>query len=440
VRDLELQEQQKLESAKQRSQRAPSSAVEKKRKTLGKLKTLREKRHKKAAEDSEEGSYDSDEDAYEDGEVLDVNGESDEDSEESEYEASDEEVYPKKSGRKQKEEIPVTSKKITAPAEPITFEMANKIRLSRDLIAKWIYHPDFDDLARNSLMRLAIGNGPDGQQVYRLVEVKKIVPYYRAYKIGGASGATSINKAAILRYGKSERTFRLDVVSNSDFTPREFERWMSVLMEEKQTVPSLRSTTTKSEAWATFKDQPVSDEIIQAMLKAKKDLGQGHRNLVAEKTMLMHQREEAEASGNLEELEQIDLELADLAKEIEESQSKKSVSSRRLEALAEINKRNRQANISIAREAERLSTSNQKSDSKDSKHDPFSRRRCQPSNDVFGEEDANKTPVVEPVKPHPENVQEDPTPHPVTPVPQSQSQPQVLDLFAAHNVDIDIDI
>src|SRR5699024_3077840 len=83
--------------------------------------------------------------------------------------------------------------------------------------------------------------------------------------------------------------------------------------------------------------------------------------------------------GNIEECDQINTELASLTVEIDQSQANRQGSSR-LEALAEINKRNRQLNVSIAREAEKLSAATQKDSSVAGKMDPFSRRKCQPSN------------------------------------------------------------
>lgn len=403
VRDMELQEQ------RMRTQRAPSAATEKKRQGLDALKAARDKKKRRKSGSGAGGRHSDDSDYVgsdqEEGEVLDVEDESGSGSEGDYYQ---EEVVTKK-----------TKKKVVSQ-EPISFELVNKNRLSRNQIVQWIYHPDFDDLAKGSFVRLSLGNDPKGLPVYRLTEIKKIVSYYRTYKIGNVS----VNKGAILKYGKSEKTFRLDVISNSEFSESEYRRWMMTLEDEGQSVPSLKAALTKAEAWTAFLAQPVSDDIVQAMVEAKREVGNAHRNLIAERTHLKNQLEEAEAAGNLEECDQINTELASLAVEIEQSQANRQGSSR-LEALAEINRRNRQLNVSIAREAEKLSAT-QKESTSSTKMDPFSRRKCQPSNFHEIDDSTNAAPV--------ESVEEKPVV--VTPKPTNKK----VDLFDVHDVDIDIDI
>ena len=388
--------------------------MDKKRLTLDALKAAREKKKRRkatggaSADDSDDVFVGSD--GEEEGQIDEDS--MDEDEEESQY--SEEEVPQPKSQLKKKQPITI---------EPVDFDLINKAQLTRNSIAQWIYHPEFDDLARGSFVRLAIGAAKDGEQVYRLVEIKKVTKYYRNYRIGNLA----VNKGALLKYGKSERTFRLDIISNSLFTEKEFQRWKAVLTDEGQPIPSKKAVQAKADAWKAFLGQPVSDEVVQAMVAAKKEVGNAHRNLIAERTVLLNQRAEAESSGNLEECEQIDRELASLNQEIEQSQSKRQGSDR-LEALAEINKRNRQLNVSMAREAEKLSANHKPGSGK---MDPFSRRKCQPTNfHDFGPESTHQSEAV------PEESQKLDEPRPVAPAATNRK----VDLFAVHDVDIDIDL
>jgi RNA polymerase-associated protein RTF1 len=402
VRDLERQEQ-----AQQRA-----TQPDRKRSGLEALRAARDRKQRKADRASDDSDYvDSDAEVEEEGQVKEMD-----------YGEEDEEEEGEELRRPFQRKISKSSKKATE--EALDFELANRLRLSRNNIVQWIYHPDFDELARGTLLRLAIGPDARGEQVYRLVEVKKVVPYHRTYRIGN----TAITKGAILRYGKSERTFRFDVVSNSEFTEKEYGRWRAILQDEQIAPPSKRTAQSKAAAWEAFLAAPVSDEAVQAMVTAKRDAGNAHRNLVAERTTLLAQREEAEAAGNTEEMEQIDTELVALARELEASQSKRQGSSR-LEALAEINRRNRQLNVSIAREAERISATQRETGPTGARMDPFSRRKCQPTSfhDFNDQEQQPPQPTAtaEPVK----------SSQPTTP-----QKPKKADLFSVHDVDIDIDI
>lgn len=399
VRDLERQEQ---------AQQRATQPADKKKSGLEALRAARDRKQRKAGRASDDSDYvDSDAEVEEEGQVQEMDDEEDEE---------EEQEYQRKPSQKK------SSKK--AAEEALDFELANRLRLSRNTIVQWIYHPDFDELARGALLRLAIGPDARGEQVYRLAEIKKVVPYHRTYRIGN----TAITKGAVLRYGKSERTFRFDVVSNSEFTEKEYGRWRGTLQDEQIGPPSKRVAQSKAAAWETFLAAPVSDEAVQAMVTAKRDAGNAHRNLVAERTTLLAQRQEAEAAGNTEEIEQIDAELSSLARELEASQAKRQGSSR-LEALAEINRRNRQLNVSIAREAERISATQRETGPAGARMDPFSRRKCQPTSfhDFNDQEQQPPQPVatVEPVK---------------TSQPSSPQKPKKADLFSVHDVDIDIDI
>lgn len=393
VRDMERQEQ-----AQQRA--APP---DRKRSGLEALRAARERKQRRA-EDSDYVDSDAD---VEEGQVMDqgVDTEMDQDQVD---------VVAKK-----------TRKKTGTNIEPLDLALANQLRLDRNTLVHWLYHPDFDELAKGALLRLAIGPDARGEQVYRLVEIKKVVPYHRTYRIA----STAITKGAILKYGRSERTFRFDVVSNQPFTEREYGRWRAVLQAEDMAPPSKRAAEAKAAAWTAFLAAPVSDEAVQAMVAAKRDAGNAHRNLVAERTTLLAQRAEAEAAGNVEEVEQIDAELSALTRELEASQAKRQGSSR-LEALAELNRRNRQLNVSIAREAERISaTQRDIAGPAGARMDPFSRRKCQPTS--FHE-----------ISDEPTAKQDQATVEAATPA-QAQApvqKPKKVDLFSVHDVDIDIDI
>lgn len=390
-----------------RPSRGPSASMEKKRKTLEELRARRERRGRKG---------DSDSDYEEDGEVREKkrrNAGRDED--DSDY--FEAETTPKKKN--------ASSLKSMSSIEVIDLAMANELRIPRNALARWMFHPEFDELCRGCLLRLSINS--KGEQVYRVVEVKKVVKYHRNYKVNDVI----TNKAAIMKYGKNEKTFTFDIISNSEFTSAEFERWIGTLKEEAQPIISKKVADGRIKAWRALESTPLSDEIISAMVAAKREIGAAPRNYLAEKTMLSHLRDEAVAAGNQEEVDRIDEELAQINRE-HSTQTQKTANDSRLEAFAELNRRNRMLNVAAAREAEKSIA--KKSGDSDGRLDPFSRRKCQPTNynmfDQASEDQISKSEAaVKPVV----------TPQPVE-TPQTPSQKKPVDLFDVHNVDIDIDI
>lgn len=412
-RELE-KKMRELESGASRPSRGPSAAMEKKRKTLDELRARREKRRRNQ---SDSDYYDSEEE----GELKDRRKGGRPSS--SEYE----EDYYQSSRSTTKKSLSSTATEI------LDLENANHLLIRRNSLSKWIFHPQFDDLSRGCLLRLSIGF-KGNEQVYRPVELCKIVKYHRTYKINDVI----TNKAAVVRYGKSERTFRLDVVSNSDITEQEFDRWITTLKEEHQPIITKKASQSRIDKWREFESKPVSDEIVSIMVAAKRKLGSAPRNLIAERTMLQHLRDEAMAGGNTVEVDRIDEELSQLEKEQASLSTRTGVDSR-LEALAELNKRNRRLNVTVAREAEKKSGKRSESDSR---LDPFSRRKCQPTNfnvlfdTADSESDQSSSQAVEtkngvPV-PEEERLNEQASEEDVPTGP--------IDLFAAHNVDIEIDI
>lgn len=441
-RELE-RKMQALERGEARPVRGPSASIERKRRSLSELKARREKKRRGEIDsDSEYNESDGHDEEEEDGEVRARGRRGTSRRSDSEYE---EEAYePLSKGRGEGR----TDKKLTS-VSLIDLELANCLRLPRDVVAKWIFHPDFDETARGCLLRLSVSKGHE--QVYRLVEIKKIVKYHRAYRIN----EVTTNKAAVLKYGKSEKTFRLDVISNSEFTAAEFDRWMATMREEHQPMITRRVAESRAAAWKLLEESPVSDTIVSAMVAAKRELGSAPRNLVSERTMLQHLRDEAISNNNRDEVERIDDELAQLASE-QAAQQPRKAGDARLDALAEINKRNRRMNMNVGGQQTAADPKKASKTEVDTRLDPFSRRKCQPTNfNAFFEEpreedkqvtnseavSARTTDAKESDFATTNDTKSSPAPPQADAVPEEKAGDDAIDLFAAaRSVDIEIDI
>ena len=431
-RELEKKMRQLEEMNAPRPSRGPSSATEQKRKTLEELRAKRQRKKRKEDSDSD---YTGDEDGEVDNKSL-----SEEDVDEDESDIFYNGRGKAEGGKRSSSKLQTSNAHSSSSGnnQSIDLETANKLRISRDKIVKWMFHPQFDDLARGCLLRLSVIRGDS--QVYRLVEIKKIVKYHRTYRINNIITI----KAAILKYGKSEKTFCLDVISNSDFTQQEFDRWMDTLKEEHQPAISMKMAESRINAWSKFESIPLTDDIVSAMVAAKREIGSAPRNLLSEKTMLAHLREEAQSAGNYAEMERIEEELNLVNKELaNQASSKSSASTSRMEALAEINRKNRRMNVMNSSVNPEVTTV--KKSGNDNKLDPFSRRKCQPSNfnSLFGSPDeGEKDQKMDDEK---GQVVEEEKDHHVTTTLQSEKnnaeKAEPIDLISASSkVDIDIDI
>ena len=75
---------------------------------------------------------------------------------------------------------------------------------------------------KGAFVRIGIGNH-DGRPVYRVAEVIGVHETPKVYALG--KGRT--NKGLKLKHGRQERVFRMEYVSNSNFSDSEFRKWKS---------------------------------------------------------------------------------------------------------------------------------------------------------------------------------------------------------------------
>lgn len=94
--------------------------------------------------------------------------------------------------------------------------------------------PLFAKIVTNCYVRISIGNN-NNHPVYRAAEIIGVVETAKVYQFG--SGRT--NKGLRLRQGTQERVFRLEFISNQDFTDSEFEKWWNVCLSAGVQFPTL---------------------------------------------------------------------------------------------------------------------------------------------------------------------------------------------------------
>lgn len=96
---------------------------------------------------------------------------------------------------------------------------------------KFLHLPYFDRLVANCFVRIMIGKDKiSNQPVHQCAEIVGVVETNDIYSLGNYS----TNKGLMLRPGPSNRVFRLEFVSNEDFTDSEFQKWREIRENEFQ--------------------------------------------------------------------------------------------------------------------------------------------------------------------------------------------------------------
>ena len=105
-----------------------------------------------------------------------------------------------------------------------------KIRISRNQLAKWCNHLYFEKTVKGAFVRINIGLSRDKRDpIYLMCEVVDVIPGDKFYEI---EGKVKTDKELSVVYGKSKKRMRFDIVSNAEFTEKEFEEYMKRLEKD----------------------------------------------------------------------------------------------------------------------------------------------------------------------------------------------------------------
>lgn len=246
-----------------------------------------------------------------------------------------------------------------------TKEQLSKIRLSRHKFEKWVHAPFLEKTVKGAFVRIGIGTN-QGRPVYRVAQITEVVETGKIYQLGN----TRTNKGLKLKYGAQERMFRLEFVSNQDFTETEFQKWKDDMMMGGHTVPTLDEIKSKAEDIKSAMSYQFKDSDIAEMVASKERFRRNPRNYAIKKTELFKRREKALQEGDQELARTIAQELQDLEEKAEELDKVRNSATN---SITYINQRNRMRNIKDT-ELALVQDSNE-----EKKDDPFTRRNCRPT-------------------------------------------------------------
>jgi len=310
-----------------------------------------------------------------------------------------------------------------------TKEQLRRIRLSRHKLEKWVHTPFFKRAVVGCFVRIGIGMH-NSKSVYRIAEIIDVCETGKVYQLG----PTRTNKGLRLRHGAQERVFRLEFVSNQDFTDSEFKKWSDDCVAQGASPPTIEDIEKKLNDIKDASNFQFKEEDVTKMLEEKHRFRKTPFNYAMRKTQLMKERDISLAKGEEEETERITKELAELE---ERADKLSNLRTSTLSSISYINERNRKRNVERAEEAileEIRLSGGQKTE------DPFTRRSTKPTMNTKKEDEplpiseaiaaqlkANEDQKIENEKNNPDKSKAVP-------------KPKTGDLFSAHDFDITIDL
>ncbi|KAJ3122552.1 hypothetical protein HK100_011962, partial [Physocladia obscura] len=225
-----------------------------------------------------------------------------------------------------------------------TYEQIRRITVARNDLEKWMYKHDFDTLLIDCFVRIVFGFDQETkQQKYRLCRIADVSEREKTYTVGN-----SVSKKVLhLAYGSfKEKTFLMDIVSNSPPTEDEFLRYMTALGTERMISVSL--VEAKMQDLQKTRDHIYSNQEIEERISIKKALQRVPANIAAEKLILSAQLDQAREEHDDEKIVDIEARIASL----DDLAHEKRQTSGKLEEFAKLNEKNRMAQFEEARRAE----------------------------------------------------------------------------------------
>ncbi|XP_013367940.1 PREDICTED: RNA polymerase-associated protein RTF1 homolog isoform X1 [Chinchilla lanigera] len=261
----------------------------------------------------------------------------------------------------EKEELPPKSQPVSLPEE------LNRVRLSRHKLERWCHMPFFAKTVTGCFVRIGIGNH-NSKPVYRVAEITGVVETAKVYQLGG----TRTNKGLQLRHGSDQRVFRLEFVSNQEFTESEFMKWKEAMFSAGMQLPTLDEINKKELSIKEALNYKFNDQDIEEIVKEKERFRKAPPNYAMKKTQLLKEKAMAEDLGDQDKAKQIQDQLNELEERAEalDRQRTKNIS-----AISYINQRNREWNIVESEKALVAESHNMRNQ----QMDPFTRRQCKPT-------------------------------------------------------------
>lgn len=243
----------------------------------------------------------------------------------------------------------------------------NLVRLSRHKLERFVHLPFFDRIAKGCFIRIGIGQH-NNMPVYRVAEITGVYETSKIYQLGN----TRTNKGCRVRHGKGERVFRLEFVSNQEFTDGEYHKWIEAVSMADTPMPTKDEITQKQSDIREALNYEYNERDVDRILKEKDRFTQKTYNYAAKKTQLMKERDSSLSRGDEESAQEFNRQIADLE---ERASILDKARTSTISSISYINDRNRKRNVE---EAERAIMEELRANKGKKVDDPFTRRSTKP--------------------------------------------------------------
>merc|ERR1712156_251860 len=249
-----------------------------------------------------------------------------------------------------------------------TQEDLEPIRLSRFKMEKFVHLPIFKKLVMNCFVRIGIGQY-QGRSVYRAAEIVDVVETGKVYFVG----KMRTNIGTKLKFGKEERVFRLEFISNQRISPQEFVKWKEACHEANINLPTIESVKAKSKEIKQAMNYSFTSDDVDKMVAQKEKFQRNPVNYAMRKARLIKDKEVALGQGDDERAKEVEQKLNELEDRAEELDKKRTST---ISSVSLINDRNRKANVQKAEQAIEIEIERKKREGVES--NPFKRKACLP--------------------------------------------------------------
>jgi len=310
---------------------------------------------------------------------------------------------------------------------------------------KFVHLPIFKKLVMNCFVRIGIGQY-QGRSVYRAAEIVDVVETGKVYFFG----KMRTNIGTKLKFGKEERVFRLEFISNQRISPQEFVKWKEACHEANINLPTIESVKAKSKEIKQALNYSFTSDDVDKMVAQKEKFQRNPVNYAMRKARLIKDKEVALGQGDDERAKEVEQKLNELEDRAEELDKKRTST---ISSVSLINDRNRKANVQKAEQAIEIEIERKKREGVES--NPFKRKACLPrlvTKKTDGsdkpqpteKENVKKIPdTLIPLKRKPDDDDKDDDSKVKKKTKLGSGLPlsmQKEDLFDAHNFDIEIDV
>jgi RNA polymerase-associated protein RTF1 len=219
----------------------------------------------------------------------------------------------------------------------------NNIRLSRHKLERFVHMPFFDRIVKGCYVKIGIGQH-NNMPVYRVAEVINVYETAKIYNLGN----TRTNKGLRVRHGNQERVFRLEFVSNQEFTDNEYHKWIEASTAAGNALPTKEHVEQKQADIKEALNYEFNEQDIERIIREKERFKPNPHNYAMRKTQLMKERDSALARGDEELTRELGQKLSDLEERASELDKLRTST---ISSISYINDRNRKRNVEEAEKA-----------------------------------------------------------------------------------------